>query len=60
MTTHAPPMPRRRATSTVRLTREMYERLWRMREPAETMDQVVRRLITVYELQDDQPTEQDG
>lgn len=42
---------RRRATSTIRLTPEIYARLWRERQPGEGMDAVVRRLLTVYDLQ---------
>ena len=54
MTTSAPPQPRRRATSTIRVTPEIYALLWRERQPGESMDTVVRRLFTVYELQAEQ------
>ena len=51
MTTATRPDTRRRATSTIRITSEIYARLWRERQPGESMDTVVRRLLTLYDLQ---------
>ena len=51
MTTTTRPDTRRRATSTIRITPEIYARLWRERQPGESMDTVVRRLLTLYDLQ---------
>lgn len=51
MATATRPDTRRRATSTIRVTHDIYARLWRERQPGESMDEVVRRLLTVYDLQ---------
>lgn len=57
MTASAPPRPTGRTTTTIRISREMYARLWRERQPYERFEDVIRRLLALRDLQDAQPTE---